>query len=59
MKFKTEKDIITIIQQDIWMMNLLKAVSSLNLPDWWICAGFLNLFALKFGMSYMVSMKEQ
>ncbi|MEH6945075.1 nucleotidyltransferase family protein [Bacillus sp. JJ722] len=24
------------------MMNLLKAVRSLNLPDWWICAGFIR-----------------
>ena len=42
MKINTEKDIITIIQQDKWMMKLLNAVSSLNLPDWWICAGFVR-----------------
>ena len=42
MKINTEKDILTLIQQDIWMMNLLNAVSSLNLPDWWICAGFVR-----------------
>ena len=42
MKINTEKDIITIIQQDTWMMELLNAVSSLNLPDWWICAGFVR-----------------
>jgi uncharacterized protein len=24
------------------MMEILKATSSLNLPDWWICAGFVR-----------------
>nr|WP_285864305.1 nucleotidyltransferase family protein [Lederbergia lenta] len=24
------------------MMNLLKAVKTLNLPDWWVCAGFVR-----------------
>jgi uncharacterized protein len=24
------------------MMNILKAAKSLNLPDWWICAGFVR-----------------
>ncbi|QUW24100.1 nucleotidyltransferase family protein [Sporosarcina sp. Marseille-Q4063] len=42
MKISTEKEITAIIQQDKWMMNLLKATSSLNLPDWWICAGFVR-----------------
>ena len=42
MKLKTEKDITTIIQQDEWMMELLKVAKSLDLPDWWICAGFVR-----------------
>ncbi|WP_172369505.1 nucleotidyltransferase family protein [Sporosarcina jiandibaonis] len=42
MNLKKEKDIVEIIQQDKWMMELLKAVGSLNLPDWWICAGFVR-----------------
>lgn len=42
MKLKTEKDITTIIWQDKWMMELLKAAKTLNLPDWWICAGFVR-----------------
>lgn len=42
MKINTENDITTIIQQDKWMMELLVAVRSLNLPDWWICAGFVR-----------------
>lgn len=39
---ETEKDIIKIIQQDKWMMELLKIARALNLPDWWICAGFVR-----------------
>lgn len=42
MELKTEEDIIAIIQQDRWMMELLKAAKSLSLPDWWICAGFVR-----------------
>ena len=42
MKIDTEEDIIKIIQQDKWMMELLNTVSSLDLPDWWICAGFVR-----------------
>lgn len=37
-----EKDIISVIKEDKWMMELLKAVNSFNLPDWWICAGFVR-----------------
>ncbi|WP_028561996.1 nucleotidyltransferase family protein [Paenibacillus pinihumi] len=42
MKLKTEADIIQLVQQDRWMMNILKAAQSLNLPDWWVCAGFVR-----------------
>jgi len=37
-----EKDIVTLIEQDEWMMNILRAAKNLNLPDWWICAGFVR-----------------
>jgi uncharacterized protein len=37
-----EEDIIKVISEDEWMMNLLKTVKTLNLPDWWICAGFVR-----------------
>lgn len=37
-----EKDIISLVQEDEWMMDLLKCAKSLNLPDWWICAGFVR-----------------
>jgi uncharacterized protein len=39
---KTEKDILSIIQSDEWMMRILKTVQSLHLPDWWVCAGFVR-----------------
>lgn len=39
---KSENDIIILIQQDEWMMELLMAVETLDLPDWWICAGFVR-----------------
>ncbi|MDE8564097.1 nucleotidyltransferase family protein [Anoxybacillus rupiensis] len=39
---KNERDIIQRIQKDEWMMETLRAVQSLNLPDWWVCAGFVR-----------------
>lgn len=37
-----EDKIISIIYEDKWMMEILEAVKSLYLPDWWICAGFVR-----------------
>jgi uncharacterized protein len=37
-----EEQIISLIIEDRWMMEILKAAKSLNLPDWWICAGFVR-----------------
>ncbi|TQR21012.1 nucleotidyltransferase family protein [Psychrobacillus vulpis] len=42
MDIETEEDVVRIIQQDDWMMSVLRAAKTLNLPDWWICAGFLR-----------------
>ncbi|SEC76718.1 nucleotidyltransferase family protein [Paenibacillus sp. GP183] len=42
MKLKNEDDIIRVVQEDEWMMNILKAAKSLDLPDWWVCAGFVR-----------------
>jgi uncharacterized protein len=39
---KSKEDIIAIIEEDQWMMELLRTVKELNLPDWWICAGFVR-----------------
>lgn len=37
-----EKTIVSIIKEDQWMMDVLKTAKTLNLPDWWICAGFVR-----------------
>ena len=42
MIIQNEKDVIELIKQDEWMMGVLKATKLLNLPDWWICAGFVR-----------------
>lgn len=42
MVINNEEDIIKAIEKDEWMMDLLRAVKTLNLPDWWICAGFVR-----------------
>ena len=42
MKTHTEDDICRWIKADEWMMDLLKAAKTLDLPDWWICAGFVR-----------------
>ncbi len=40
MKLKTTDDLIKIIKNDQYMMDILQIVSLLNLPDWWVSAGF-------------------
>ncbi len=42
MYIKTEQDIIKLIQSDTWMMEILQTAKSLQLPDWWVCAGFVR-----------------
>ncbi|MGG0302396.1 nucleotidyltransferase family protein [Bacillus albus] len=42
MTIQTEQDIIRLIENDEWMMNVLQMAKSLQLPDWWICAGFVR-----------------
>jgi len=42
MKITSENDIIKLIKNDEWMMNVLQAAESLKLSDWWIGAGFLR-----------------
>lgn len=42
MKKLSEKDILGLIKKDKWMMDALRAAESLNLPDWWIGAGFVR-----------------
>lgn len=42
MILRTENDIIALVQEDEWMMDILRTVSTLHLPDWWVCAGFIR-----------------
>ncbi|MCM3030731.1 nucleotidyltransferase family protein [Niallia sp. MER 6] len=42
MMIQTELDIKEWIHDDEWMMDILRMVRKLNLPDWWICAGFVR-----------------
>ncbi len=39
---KNEKEIIKLIEEDEWMMEIIRAAKELHLPDWWICAGFVR-----------------
>ncbi len=39
---KSEQDILDLVKNDSWMMNILKTAQTLQLPDWWICAGFIR-----------------
>ena len=38
----SEEDVIRLIYEDEWMMDILRSAQSLNLPDWWVCAGFVR-----------------
>lgn len=38
----TEQDILDLIQNDEWMMNVLQVARDLDLPDWMIGAGFVR-----------------
>lgn len=42
MRMMSENDVINLIKQDRWMMDILFAVKQLDLPDWWVCAGFVR-----------------
>lgn len=39
---RNESDIERLVRSDEWMMKVLHAAETLNLPDWWIGAGFLR-----------------
>lgn len=42
MSIRSKQDIALLIEADAWMMDALQAAERLNLPDWWIGAGFLR-----------------
>src|SRR3989338_9394428 len=37
-----KKALAKLIEDDPWMMKALKIAASLNLPDWWLGAGFIR-----------------
>lgn len=37
-----EEKVKEMIRKDVWMMEALRAAEILQLPDWWICAGFIR-----------------
>jgi hypothetical protein len=39
---KNEEDVRRIVESDEWMMRVLRAAETLELPDWWVGAGFLR-----------------
>ncbi|MBY0099668.1 nucleotidyltransferase family protein [Mesobacillus maritimus] len=39
---KNKEDVIKLIKSDDNMMEIIKVASTLHLPDWWICAGFVR-----------------
>ncbi|WP_053375658.1 nucleotidyltransferase family protein [Paenibacillus sp. FJAT-27812] len=42
MSIHNEEDIIRLVREDKWMMEVLSAAKMLQLPDWWVCAGFIR-----------------
>ncbi|MDN3018964.1 nucleotidyltransferase family protein [Paenibacillus sp. BSR1-1] len=42
MSVMNEELIVSLIKEDKWMMEILKFARSVNLPDWWVCAGFVR-----------------
>ncbi|MFC5652124.1 nucleotidyltransferase family protein [Paenibacillus solisilvae] len=42
MEIRNEDDILQVIREDRWMMDILFSVRELGLPDWWVCAGFVR-----------------
>ncbi|WP_255723303.1 nucleotidyltransferase family protein [Sporosarcina sp. ACRSL] len=38
----SKQDVIHLISEDEWMMDILRSAQSLYLPDWWVCAGFVR-----------------
>ena len=36
------EDIVRLIEDDQWMMDIIYTVNRLGLPDAWICAGFIR-----------------
>ncbi|MED2970805.1 nucleotidyltransferase family protein [Fictibacillus sp. B-59209] len=42
MSLRNQKDVERFLENDPWLMEILKAVKTLQLPDWWVCAGAIR-----------------
>ncbi|MEK3899611.1 nucleotidyltransferase family protein [Paenibacillus sp. FSL R7-0179] len=42
MKLHNEPDILRLVKEDDWMMGILASAAVPQLPDWWVCAGFVR-----------------
>ena len=42
MKINTEEEFLNLVRADDMMMAVLRAAKKLELPDWWVCAGFVR-----------------
>ena len=42
MTIETHADIETLVRNDVFMMDVLRIARELDLPDWWVGAGFLR-----------------
>ncbi|ANE48644.1 hypothetical protein SY83_01505 [Paenibacillus swuensis] len=42
MLIQNKEDLLLLFQTDGWIMDILKTVKTLELPDWWVCAGFVR-----------------
>ncbi|WP_203457180.1 nucleotidyltransferase family protein [Paenibacillus tepidiphilus] len=42
LRIHNEEDLLQAVREDEWMMAILTAAAKLQLPDWWICAGFVR-----------------
>lgn len=42
MKLVNEEDIVQLVKEDEWMMDILETVKALHMSEWWVCAGFVR-----------------
>lgn len=42
MLIANEADILNLVRRDAWRMSILHTVRELDLPDWWVAAGFVR-----------------
>lgn len=57
---KNVVDVIKEIEQDEWMMDVLRIIKQLDLPDWWVCAGFVRskIWDMQHGFKYRTPLSD-